>query len=235
MEDNQEHEHIENHYIHRAGFLRAAVLGANDGIISVSSLIIGIAASGASEKELFTAGVAGLIAGAMSMAAGEYVSVSSQSDTEKADIERERIALKEAPEHELNELAEIYVERGLDSELAMKVAIQLSNHDALGSHVRDELGIVDIHKARPMMAAVSSALAFSLGAFLPLVTLFLLPNEHLIIGELIVIFIVLFFLGGFAAKAGGSGFFRGAVRVSAWGAIAMVLTSLIGSFFNVNL
>lgn len=234
MIDNQKDELVEHHYIHRAGLLRAAVLGANDGIISISSLIIGIAASGASEKQLFTIGISGLIAGAMSMAAGEYVSVSSQSDTENADIDRERRALKEAPEHELQELADIYVNRGLDSDLAMKVAVQLSDHDALGSHIRDELGIVDVHKARPMMAAVSSALAFALGALLPLLTLFILPIEHLIVGELIVIFVVLFLLGGFAAKAGGAAFFRGAVRVSVWGAIAMGLTSLIGSLFNVN-
>ena len=178
--------HPEHHYIHRVGWLRAAVLGANDGLVSTASLIVGVAASGVGQSEILLAGTAGLVAGAMSMAAGEYVSVSSQADTERADLAKEKEALKHEPEEELNELAEIYVARGVERETAMDVATQLTKHDALGAHARDELGIMDLTAARPLQAALTSAVTFSAGAILPLVAVLFSPVAHLAIAVTLV-------------------------------------------------
>jgi VIT1/CCC1 family predicted Fe2+/Mn2+ transporter len=227
--------HGEPHRLSRAGFLRAAVLGANDGIISTASLITGICSSGAGSDQILTAAIAGLVAGAMSMAAGEYVSVSSQSDIETADIEREKKELKESPDLELEELQNIYIGRGLEKELAFEVAKQLTKHNALHSHMRDELGLIDVHQARPFQAAWTSALTFSLGAFFPVIIVTFIPKENLIFIETAFTLILLFFMGGIAAKVGGSNFFKGAMRVCFWGALAMGFTTLIGTLFKVNI
>lgn len=226
--------HYEKHKIDRIGVLRAGVLGANDGIISTSSLILGVASAGSSHNEILTAAIAGLVAGALSMAAGEYVSVSSQADTENADILKETRELQDEPEAELLELTHIYMKRGLNKELAKEVAKQLTQHDALGAHLRDELGLVEVQKARPLVAAISSAITFAIGASLPLAVLFFSPVNHLVISESIFTLITLFLLGGFAAKIGGAPFIKGAIRVTFWGSIAMIFTSLIGKFFNVT-
>lgn len=225
--------HIEGHKTHRIGWLRAAVLGANDGIVSTASLVLGVAAAGASSKSILIAGVAGLVAGAMSMAAGEYVSVSSQADTEHADLEREREELAEDPEHEHAELAAIYVRRGLDVGLAANVATQLMAHDALGAHGRDELGISDTMTARPVQAALASAGTFSIGAVLPLVIVLLVPESALmwIVSGSSLLFLAL--LGSLAGHAGGASMVTAAVRVTFWGALAMALTAGVGALFGV--
>jgi VIT1/CCC1 family predicted Fe2+/Mn2+ transporter len=226
-------KHKEIHRTHRIGWLRAAVLGANDGIVSTASLILGVAAAEASTKTILIAGVAGLVAGAMSMAAGEYVSVSSQSDTENADLERERKELVSDPKHEHEELAAIYVRRGLDAELAAEVAIQLMKHDALGAHARDELGISEILSARPVQAAFASAGTFSVGAALPLLVVLVVPASALMWAVSVCSLFFLALLGSLAARAGGAPVFTSAIRVTIWGALAMALTAGVGALFGV--
>ena len=225
--------HIERHRTHRIGWLRAAVLGANDGIVSTASLVLGVAAAGADAQGILVAGVAGLVAGAMSMAAGEYVSVSSQADTELADLDRERKELAADPMHEHAELMAIYVERGLDAALASNVATQLMQHDSLGAHGRDELGIFEALAARPVQAAFASASMFAVGAVLPLLVVLVFPAAVLpwaVAGSSIV-FLAL--LGSVAARAGGASVFMAAVRVTFWGALAMGLTAGVGAIFGV--
>ncbi|PKO80650.1 MAG: hypothetical protein CVU19_11325 [Betaproteobacteria bacterium HGW-Betaproteobacteria-13] len=225
--------HVEKHHTQRIGWLRAAVLGANDGIVSTSSLILGVAAAEATSSSILIAGVAGMVAGAMSMAAGEYVSVSSQSDTEQADIERERRELLADPEHELMELTSIYVGRGLDRELARQVATQLMARDALGAHARDELGISDTVTARPVQAALSSAAAFSVGAALPLLVVLLVPVSALMWSVSGSSLLFLATLGALAANAGGAPVLASVIRVGFWGALAMALTAGVGALFGV--
>ena len=224
--------HNEMHRSHRAGWLRAAVLGATDGIVSTASLLIGVAAASANKESEMIAGVAGLFAGALSMAAGEYVSVYSQADTEKADLELERRHIEEEPEFELRELAAIYEERGLEPDLAAKVAEQLMAHDALGAHARDELGISDIMSARPLQAAFFSAVSFAVGAALPLGAAWFAPIDLTMALVSISSLIFLALLGAVAARAGGAGILTGAVRVLFWGAIAMGVTALVGRIFG---
>ena len=221
------------HRSHRVGWLRAAVLGANDGIVSTASLLIGVAAAAASHNDILLAGVAGLVAGAMSMAAGEYVSVSSQADTEKADIELEKQHLEEHAEFELMELTQIYKERGLDDELAAKVAYQLMEHDALGAHLRDELGIHERTNAQPLQAAVTSAISFTVGAALPLAVAYFSPVQNLLFWVSAASLLFLFSLGTIAAKAGGASKIIGAFRVFFWGAAAMLATALVGRVFSI--
>jgi VIT1/CCC1 family predicted Fe2+/Mn2+ transporter len=225
--------HIEGHRTHRIGWLRAAVLGANDGIVSTASLVLGVAAAGASSNNILIAGVAGLVAGAMSMAAGEYVSVSSQSDTEHADLDRERKELAADPRHEHAELTAIYIGRGLDAELASQVATQLTTHDALGSHARDELGISETLTARPVQAALASAGTFAIGAALPLLIVLLAPLSALMwtVSGSSLLFLAL--LGSLAGRAGGASVMTAAVRVTFWGALAMALTAGVGALFGV--
>jgi VIT1/CCC1 family predicted Fe2+/Mn2+ transporter len=225
--------HHEVHRAHRVGWLRAAVLGANDGIVSTASLIIGVAAASTTHENILLAGAAGLVAGAMSMAAGEYVSVSSQSDTENADLELEKRSLEENFEFELGELAEIYEGRGLDPTLAMQVAEQLMAHDALGAHARDEIGISAKVSARPVQAAFSSAGTFIVGAALPLIVAWVTQGPQLIpvVAASSLVFLAL--LGGLAARTGGAPVIVGAVRVMFWGALAMVLTAAVGRIFGV--
>jgi VIT1/CCC1 family predicted Fe2+/Mn2+ transporter len=225
--------HRENHFVDRVGWLRAAVLGANDGIISTASLIVGVAAAAtATQNDVLIAGVAGLVAGAMSMAAGEYVSVSSQSDTEQADLARERIELRENAELELDELAEIYVKRGVDQTLARQVAKQLMAKDALTAHARDELGISEITTARPVQAALTSAATFSTGAAMPLLMVVISPAAALvpIVSAASLGFLAL--LGAIGARAGGANVLRATGRVTFWGALAMALTAGIGKLFG---
>jgi VIT1/CCC1 family predicted Fe2+/Mn2+ transporter len=226
--------HTERHRSERIGWLRAAVLGANDGIVSTASLVIGVAASNAPPAQTLLAGVAGLVAGAMSMAAGEYVSVSSQADTERADLARERgeLATDVAAEH--RELASIYRQRGLDADLADKVADQLMARDALGSHARDELGIVEMHAARPIQAALASAATFSVGAAMPLLTILLSPPAmtEIVVGVTSLIFLAV--LGAVAARAGGAPVGVAAARVTFWGALAMALTAAAGAWFGAS-
>lgn len=226
-------QHIERHKTHRIGWLRAAVLGANDGIVSTSSLVLGVSAAGASSQSILIAGVAGLVAGAMSMAAGEYVSVSSQADTEHADLDRERKELAEDPVHEQQELAAIYVGRGLDEGLASEVATQLMAHDALGAHGRDELGISETLTARPVQAALASAGTFSVGAVLPLLVVLLVPVSALMgaVAGSSLLFLAL--LGALAGRVGGASVLTAAVRVTFWGALAMALTAGVGALFGV--
>lgn len=223
----------EVHRSHRIGWLRAAVLGANDGIVSTASLIIGVAAAHAAHADILLAGAAGLVAGAMSMAAGEYVSVSSQSDTEKADLEIEKSSLKNHIEFEKKELADIYEKRGLDSNLAQQVAEQLMAHDSLGAHARDELGIFESVRARPIQAAFSSGGTFTIGAALPLLTAWAVPVTQLIPVVAVLSLIFLAGLGGLAARTGGASISTGAVRVTFWGALAMGLTAAVGMLFGV--
>ncbi|MDH4022163.1 MAG: VIT family protein [Gammaproteobacteria bacterium] len=225
--------HIEIHRTHRIGWLRAAVLGANDGIVSTASLVLGVAAAGADSQGILVAGVAGLVAGAMSMAAGEYVSVSSQADTERADLARESRELAASPRHEHEELAAIYVNRGLDAELASRVATQLMQHDALGAHARDELGISDTLAARPVQAAIASAGTFAVGAILPLLIVVLLPVSALMwaVSGSSLLFLAL--LGSLAARTGGAPIIVSASRVTFWGALAMALTAGVGALFGV--
>jgi VIT1/CCC1 family predicted Fe2+/Mn2+ transporter len=222
----------ESHRSKHIGWLRAAVLGANDGIVSTSSLIVGVAAANVSPQNILVTGVAGLVAGAMSMAAGEYVSVSSQADTERADLDRERAELAADINFEREELAQIYTKRGLDKKLATQVAKQLMEHDALGSHARDELGITEIFSARPVQAAFSSAAAFSFGASLPLAMIFLAPPKDLIVTVSVTSLGFLILLGIIAAKVGGANPLKGALRVGFWGAFAMAVTAAIGMFFG---
>ncbi|UOE40057.1 VIT family protein [Chryseobacterium suipulveris] len=226
--------YMNNHYIHRSNWLRAAVLGANDGIISISSLAIGVAAASSTREPILLATVAGLVAGALSMAAGEYVSVSSQTDIEKADIEREKIELKEMPEEELSILAQIYENRGLKKETALLVAKELTETDALAAHVRDELGINEISQANPLQAALASGAAFTVGGVLPLLVALFLPvqnMEYWLYGFTIVF---LGILGTVSAKVGGSSVMKAVLRIIIWGTIAMVLSALVGYLFGVN-
>ena len=222
----------EIHFTHRIGWLRAGVLGANDGIVSTASLIVGVAAADASRNSVLVAGLAGLVAGAMSMAAGEYVSVSSQSDTERADLDRERDELATDGDNEHAELAAIYVTRGLDPELANQVARQLMAKDALGAHARDELGISDTLSARPVQAAFASAGSFTVGAVLPLLLVLFVPRPALIwtVSGSSLLFLAL--LGSLAARAGGSPGWRSVARVTFWGALAMALTAGVGALFG---
>ncbi|MEQ9398786.1 MAG: VIT family protein [Longimicrobiales bacterium] len=224
--------HAESHYSGRMGWLRASVLGANDGIVSTASLVVGVAAAEAARSQVLIAGIAGLVAGALSMAAGEYVSVSSQADVEEADLIRERRELEKNPEHELRELTHIYVERGLDMPLARQVAEQLTHHDAIGAHARDELGLTELHRARPIQAAWTSAGAFAVGAMLPLGVAITAPRASL--GPFVssASLVALAALGGVAARAGGARVLRGTLRVTVWGAGAMTLTALVGWAFG---
>lgn len=225
--------HEEHHFIQRTGWLRAAVLGANDGILSTSSLMIGVAAAAASFDDILLAGVAALVAGALSMAAGEYVSVSSQSDTERADLETERKALKEDPEGELDELKQIYIERGLANDLAHQVAGALMKNGALEAHARDELGISDLSKARPLQAAWSSALSFSVGAALPIIVALLTPFAHIGAAIALASLLGLALLGVLSARAGGAPVGRAVARIVFWGVAAMAVTALVGRMFGV--
>ena len=222
----------ERHRTDRIGWLRAAVLGANDGIVSTSSLVLGVATAHATHGNIVIAGVAGLVAGAMSMASGEYVSVHSQADTENADLALERSELKADPTGEHNELAAIYEARGLEPALAKQVAAQLMAHDALGAHARDELGISEVHRARPIQAALSSAASFAVGAALPLVLTIAAPEKSLIalVAGGTLVFLAL--LGGIAARVGGAGILLGALRVTFWGALAMAITAGVGALFG---
>jgi len=226
--------HHEDHRAHRVGWLRAAVLGANDGIVSTASLIIGVAAASTSHEGVLLAGVAALVAGAMSMAAGEYVSVSSQADTENADLAMEKEALENHYDLELRELADIYEKRGLEPQLATQVATQLMEHDALGAHARDEIGISEIVPAQPVQAALSSAATFTVGAALPLTVTWLTPGEPLIAAVASSSLVFLAVLGALAAKAGGAPMLKGALRVTFWGVLAMAITAAVGSVFGVN-
>lgn len=225
-------QHRERHRTDRIGWLRAAVLGANDGIVSTASLVVGVAAAQSTASDILVAGVAGLVAGAMSMAAGEYVSVSSQSDTENADLDRERKELATEDEAERNELAAIYVSRGVESSLARQVADQLMAHDALAAHARDELGISDLTTAKPIQAAFASAGTFAIGAAMPLATVLITPRAVLIPVVIATSIVFLTLLGGFGAYAGGAPVTRAAVRVTFWGALAMALTAGVGALFG---
>jgi vacuolar iron transporter family protein len=224
--------HNERHFTQRIGWLRAAVLGANDGIVSTASLVVGVAAAEAGRRGVLIAGVAGLVAGAMSMAAGEYVSVSSQSDTEKADLTRERRELEASPERELEELQGIYVGRGLEPGLARSVAEQLTAHGALAAHARDELGLSEIHAARPVQAALASATSFAVGAALPLAAALIASPARTIVAVSASSLFFLAILGALAAGVGGASWLRGAARVAFWGALAMALTALVGRLFG---
>ena len=224
--------HTEHHRTERIGWLRAAVLGANDGIVSTASLIVGVAAAQASRGSLLVTGVAGLVAGAMSMAAGEYVSVHSQADTEQADLSRERAELAADPAAEERELKAIYMGRGLEPALAQQVAAQLMQHDAVGAHARDELGISPEFSARPVQAALASAASFAVGAALPLAVTALAPGRSLLFWVSGTSLVFLALLGAVAARAGGAGVFKGSVRVTFWGALAMAVTAGVGSLFG---
>ncbi len=226
--------HAEIHMVHRIGWLRAAVLGANDGLVSTSSLVVGVAAAGSGKHEILIAGLAGLVAGAMSMAAGEYVSVSSQTDAEQADLTRETRELAEAPDAELEELTRIYVDRGLDRNLAEKVAAQLTERDALGTHARDELGISETVTARPIQAALVSALTFAVGAVVPLIVALVVQESRIALLVAVSTLIGLAVLGTLGATAGGAGMVRGAARVTLWGALAMGATAAVGALFGVT-
>jgi len=226
--------YLDNHYIHRSNWLRAAVLGANDGIISISSLAIGVAAASSTREPIALATVAGLVAGALSMAAGEYVSVSSQTDTERADIEREKQELRDMPEEELQILAQIYEKRGLKKETAMQVAIELTEKDALAAHVRDELGITEITQANPIQAAIASGAAFSVGGILPLLVILFAPVASMEYWLYASTTLFLILLGAVAAKTGGSKIITGILRITIWGSIAMALSALVGYLFGVN-
>jgi len=222
------HFHYEHHRLSRIGWMRAAVLGANDGIVSTASLIIGVASASAGQSEIAVAGIAALVAGAMSMAAGEYVSVSSQSDAEQAELAKERQELIDLPEAEHAELADIYEERGLKPETAKEVASQLMADDPLRAHARDELGITDLSVAQPVQAAISSAISFAVGAALPLSLVWLVPLDMLVPVEAAASLVFLALLGAVGAKAGGASIWRPTLRVTFWGALAMALTAGIG-------
>ncbi len=227
-------DYLDNHYIHKSNWLRAAVLGANDGILSTASLAIGVAAASNMREPIVLATLAGLVAGALSMAAGEYVSVSSQTDVEKSDIVREEKELEEMPELELQRLSEIYEQRGLKKETAMIVALELTAHDALGAHVRDELGINEVSQAKPLQAAWTSGAAFSTGGLLPLLVALFMPvanMEYYLYGFAIFFLII---LGILSAKAGGSSIKKALIRITFWGTVAMGLTALVGHIFGVS-
>jgi VIT1/CCC1 family predicted Fe2+/Mn2+ transporter len=225
---------LEKHYVNRTGWLRAAVLGANDGILSTTSIVIGVAAANSSRTAIMLAAVAGLVAGAMSMAAGEYVSVSSQSDTEKADLIREQKELEEMPEVELEELAKLYQARGLDTELAMQVAIKLTEHNALEAHAKDELGINEMTQANPLQAALASFGSFIAGAALPLLVSFVAPLEYMVYYQYFFSICFLMFLGAVAARAGGSPVVTGVLRICFWGTVAMAMTATVGYLFDTH-
>jgi VIT1/CCC1 family predicted Fe2+/Mn2+ transporter len=225
----------ENHYVNRSNWLRAAILGANDGILSTASIVIGVAAASTTREPIVLAGVAGLVAGALSMAAGEYVSVSSQSDLETADLKRENQELIDFPEHEEKELAKIYVNRGLTADLAAKVARELTEHDALGAHARDELGINEITQAKPFQAALASGAAFIFGGILPVIVAFLGNLSAMVYLQYGFGIVFLIILGSVAARAGGSNILRAVIRVTFWGTAAMGLTALIGYLFGMNM
>lgn len=236
MKENLEEldDYLDNHYIHRSNWLRAAVLGANDGILSTASIAIGVAAASNFREPIILATLAGLVAGALSMAAGEYVSVSSQTDIENADIEREKIELKEMPVIELQRLAEIYEKRGLKKETALKVAKELTEYDVLAAHIRDELGINEISQAKPIQAALASGASFTVGGLLPFLVVLFLPlksMEYWLYGSALLFLII---LGALAAKTGGSSIGKAILRITFWGTIAMGLTALVGYLFNVN-
>ena len=227
-------DYLDNHYIHRSNWLRAAVLGANDGILSTASLAIGVAAATELREPIVLASIAGLVAGALSMAAGEYVSVSSQTDVEKADIEREKQELKEMPEIELHRLAAIYEKRGLKKDTALIVAKELSEFDVLGAHIRDELGINEISQAKPIQAAFASGASFTVGGLLPVFVTLLFPlkgMEYFLYGSALFFLII---LGALAAKTGGSSIKSAVIRITFWGTVAMGLTAPVGYLFNVN-
>lgn len=234
MKDRIIYKHDEHHYVSRTSWLRAAVLGANDGIISVSSLVIGIAAAAAASEQILITGIAGLVSGALSMAAGEYVSVSSQSDLENADLSREAKELKEIPELELQELADIYIERGVDAELAKQVAKQMMDKDAIATHAREELGISELTTAKPLQAALASAASFSFGALFPVLAILFLPLDIFIPVSSGICIILLGSLGAIAARIGGAPVIKPALRIMFWGAIAMGFTALIGSCFGIQ-
>ena len=227
--------YLDSHYIKKSNWLRAAVLGANDGIISVSSIAIGVASASLVREPVVLATIAGLVAGALSMAAGEYVSVSSQTDIEKADIERERQELEEMPEIELNILAQIYEQRGLKKETAMTVAQELTAHDALAAHVRDELGITEVSQANPIQAAMASGAAFTGGAILPLLVTVFAPEKYMVQTLYIFTIVSLIILGAVSAKTGGSSIKKAVIRIVIWGTIAMGLSALVGYIFGVNI
>ncbi len=226
--------YLDSHFIHRSNWLRAAVLGANDGIISISSLAIGVAAASTSREPIILATVAGLVAGALSMSAGEYVSVSSQTDTEKADIEREKIELQEMPEEELAILAQIYERRGLSKETALQVALELTEKDALAAHIRDELGITEMSQANPIQAALASGAAFTVGGFLPLLVVLFAPVKNMEYGLYGATLLFLILLGAVAAKTGGSSIKKAVIRIAIWGTIAMGLSAFVGHLFGVK-
>jgi VIT1/CCC1 family predicted Fe2+/Mn2+ transporter len=226
--------YLDNHYIHRSNWLRAAVLGANDGIISISSLAIGVISASTTKETILLSTIAGLTAGALSMAAGEYVSVSSQTDTEKADIEREKKELKEMPNEELNILAQIYEKRGLKKETAMQVAIELTEKDALGTHIRDELGINEISQANPIQAALASGASFTVGGLLPLIVVVFTPVKGMEYWLYSFTIIFLIALGATSAKIGGSSIKKAILRITIWGTIAMGLSALVGFIFGIN-
>jgi VIT1/CCC1 family predicted Fe2+/Mn2+ transporter len=225
--------HSEAHLVHRIGWLRAAVMGANDGLVSTASLVVGVAAAGSARPDILIAGLAGLVAGAMSMAAGEYVSVSSQTDTEEADIAREMQELRDAPEAELDELTYIYIERGLDADLARQVAVQLTEKDALAAHMRDELGLSETVTANPIQAAAVSAVTFAAGAVVPLIVAWLMAYDLIGISVALTTLVALAVLGALGASVGGAGLIKGAVRVAFWGALAMAATAVVGMMFGV--
>lgn len=227
--------HTERHRAHRIGWLRAAVLGANDGVVSVSSLVVGVAAGGASQNSILLTGVAGLAAGALSMAAGEYISVQSQADTENADLSREMRELAEEPEKEIEELKSIYMSRGLDEELAQQVAVKLTENDALAAHARDELGITEELRARPIQAAFASAAAFAVGAIIPIIAAILASADLVSLVITVTTLLTLTVLGSLAAFAGGASVLRGALRVTVWGALAMGVTALVGQLIGTSL
>ncbi len=226
------HAHPHVHRTQRSGWLRASVLGANDGVLSVASLILGVAAARSGETSVFVAGVAGLVAGALSMGAGEYVSVSSQADTERADLEVERLALASDFDNERKELTGIYIRRGVEPEIAAKVAEQLMAHDALGAHARDEIGISEALSARPLQAAVTSAISFSVGGLVPLLTLLAVADRYEIPAVAFISLVFLALLGALAARAGGASVVTGAARVMTWGALAMATTAAVGLLFG---
>jgi len=225
----------EKHYVNRSGWLRAAVLGANDGILSTASIVIGVAVASQTRNPIVLAGIAGMVAGALSMAAGEYVSVSSQSDIEEADLKRESEELKNVPESELKELALIYQKRGLDEKLSMQVAQQLTDHDALEAHSRDELGISELTQAKPLQAALASCAAFTSGGLIPVMVAFFSPVKQMVYFQYVLALIALIILGVIAAKTGGSNISKAVIRISFWGTVAMGITALIGYVFGVNM
>lgn len=235
MRSKKVNTYPENHRSHRIGWLRASVLGANDGVVSVSSLVVGVAASGAPQSNVMLTGVAGLVAGALSMAAGEYISVQSQADTEQADLARERRELSEQPEMELDELTSIYMSRGLEESLARQVAEQMTAYDALGVHAREELGITETLMARPLQASLASAAAFAAGAIIPIIATLTAPAKSVGLVTSAATILTLTALGSLAAMVGGATIWRGAVRVTFWGALAMGVTALVGKLIGTSI